>query len=364
MLDDWQNDTCEGQYLKTIYKKRINRNESLKDNTNSYFNPQNYGGQYHMGYQGMKNRPVMGMNGFGDQSILIDFERGRIVATQAIHANYNWSRLVHEPIRDGKPASISTTEVKQPAKPAIDPQQLILDNEAKQEAERKARQFWDDYYAKIFGEASADWLDYDDWLGIDNWESSADGLILLSEDFENLDQRDLLTDDRDDTWHVKQDSDGNSTYCNKKITNDDYATFNLGNENWRDYSISYRMKFATDKGGELETHIRKNSNRQGEYRSVINSVTGNNYLKYVKGKGAERINKKIAYGSRAAIRDQWADIQLIATGNYIEFHVNGKVVSYTKDDRLEKGAAMFAVTSHSEVCIDDIVIKKETPKVE
>jgi hypothetical protein len=192
------------------------------------------------------------------------------------------------------------------------------------------------------------------------FESVAEGSILLSEDFENSDQRDLLTDDRDDTWHVKQDSDGNSTYCNKKITNDDYATFNLGNENWRDYSISYRMKFATDKGGELETHIRKNSNRQGEYRSVINSVTGNNYLKYVKGKGAERINKKIAYGSRAAIRDQWADIQLIATGNYIEFHVNGKVVSYTEDDRLEKGAVMFAVTSHSEVCIDDIVIKKES----
>ena len=191
------------------------------------------------------------------------------------------------------------------------------------------------------------------------FESVAEGSILLSEDFENSDQRDLLTDDRDDTWHVKQDSDGNSTYCNKKVTNDDYATFNLGNENWRDYSISYRMKFATDKGGELETHIRKNSNRQGEYRSVINSVTGNNYLKYVKGKGAERINKKIAFGSRAAIRDKWADIQLIATGNYIEFHVNGKVVSYTKDDRLEKGAAMFAVTSHSEVCIDDIVIKKE-----
>jgi len=196
------------------------------------------------------------------------------------------------------------------------------------------------------------------------FESLAEGSILLSEDFENLDERDLLTDDRDDTWHVKQDSDGNSMYCNKKVTNDDYAAFNLGSEYWRDYSISYRMKFATDKGGELETHIRKNSNRQGEYRSVINSVTGNNYLKYVKGKGAERINKKIAYGSRAAIRDKWADIQLIATGNYIEFHVNGKVVSYTEDDRLEKGAVMFAVTSHSELCIDDIVVKKETPKVE
>ena len=49
------------------------------------------------------------------------------------------------------------------------------------------------------------------------------------------------------------------------------------------------MKFTTGRGGELETHIRKNSNRQGEYRSVINSVTGNNYLKYVKGFPSDKI---------------------------------------------------------------------------
>ena len=53
-----------------------------------------------------------------------------------------------------------------------------------------------------------------------------------------------------------------------------------------------------------------------------------------------------------------------ALNNSYLLHTRNKVVSYTEDDRLEKGAAMFAVTSHSEVCIDDIVIKKETPKVE
>jgi hypothetical protein len=149
-------------------------------------------------------------------------------------------------------------------------------------------------------------------------------------------------------------------YCNKKVTTDDYAGFNLGSENWRDYSISYRMKFTSGKGGELETHIRKKSSRQGEYRSVINSVTGNTFLKYVKG--ADRINKKIANGSKASIRDKWTDIQLIASGNNISYIVNGKEVASTEDDRLKKGAVMFAVTSKSELCIDDIVIKKETPK--
>jgi hypothetical protein len=120
------------------------------------------------------------------------------------------------------------------------------------------------------------------------------------------------------------------------------------------------MKFTSGKGGELETHIRKKSSRQGEYRSVINSVTGNTFLKYVKG--ADRINKKIANGSKASIRDKWTDIQLIASGNNISYIVNGKEVASTEDDRLKKGAVMFAVTSKSELCIDDIVIKKETPK--
>jgi len=184
---------------------------------------------------------------------------------------------------------------------------------------------------------------------------------LFSEDFENLDERDILTDDRDDHWLVKQDSDGNSIYCNKNvISTSDYAHFNLGSENWRDYSISYRMKFTPGRGGELETHIRKNSNRQGEYRSVIDSVMGYTFLKYVKG--ADRINKKIANGSRVPIRDKWADIQLIASGNNISYIVNGKEVASTEDDTLNKGAVMFAVTSKSELCIDDIVIKKEKAK--
>jgi endonuclease YncB( thermonuclease family) len=116
------------------------------------------------------------------------------------------------------------------------------------------------------------------------------------------------------------------------------------------------MKFTPGRGGELETHIRKNSNRQGEYRSVIDNMMGYTFLKYVKG--ADRINKRIANGSRAPIRDKWADIQLIASGNNISYIVNGKVVASTKDDRLKKGAAMFAVTSKSELCIDDIVIKQ------
>ena len=346
MLDDWQNDTCVGQYLKTIHERRISKN-GAQGNTGRVGMPGSYGGFFHTGYKGMKNRPVMGMDGAGGQTILIDFERGRSIVTQAVFDNmkfpgtafgYDWEKISYERIKNGKPSSRLTTAKS--AAPVMDPQELILHNEARRESDRKAKEHWDEYYDQIF------------------FGSSADGSILLSEDFENLDQRNLRVDDRDDQWYVKKGNDSNSMYCNKKVTTDDYAGFNLGSENWRDYSMSYRMKFTTGKGGTLQTHIRKKSNRQGEYRSYIDSFRGNTFLKYVKG--ADGINVRLGNVSIASIGDKWANIKLIASGNSISYIVNGKVVSKTKDDRLKKGASMFAVTSHSEVCIDDIVIKKES----
>jgi hypothetical protein len=44
----------------------------------------------------MQDRMIMGMDGFGGQSILIDFENGKIIATQAIHQDYNWKKIVYE----------------------------------------------------------------------------------------------------------------------------------------------------------------------------------------------------------------------------------------------------------------------------
>ena len=102
MLDDWQNDTCVGKYLKTIYERRITKNEKGKDPNSSRGYTKGYAGFFHTSYKGMKNRPVMGMDGYGGQSILIDFEKGRIVATMAVHLNYNWKKIVYDPIKKGK----------------------------------------------------------------------------------------------------------------------------------------------------------------------------------------------------------------------------------------------------------------------
>jgi hypothetical protein len=44
----------------------------------------------------------MGMHGRGGQQIVIDFERSRIVAVNAVFGNYNHHRIVYKPFRKVK----------------------------------------------------------------------------------------------------------------------------------------------------------------------------------------------------------------------------------------------------------------------
>jgi len=102
MLDDWQNDTCVGKYLKEIHKEKISKNHKYKDDKSAFSNPKSYAGFFHTSYSGMAKRNVMGMNGYGGQAIVIDFDKGRIIVVNSITENYSWKNLVHSVIKKGK----------------------------------------------------------------------------------------------------------------------------------------------------------------------------------------------------------------------------------------------------------------------
>ena len=102
MLDDWQNDTCEGKYLKSLFERKIKKNERWENNKDSFGLTKYYAGFFHTGLKGMKNRPIFIMDGYGGQIFTIDFERGRIVATIAIHRDFNWKKIGYSVIKNGK----------------------------------------------------------------------------------------------------------------------------------------------------------------------------------------------------------------------------------------------------------------------
>ena len=103
MLDDWQNDTCEGKYLKTIFNNRISKENEKRKGKEQWSFARGYAGQFQTHYKGInKKRAVMGMHGYGGQHVVIDFERSRIVVTNALHENFNYKKIVYDPIKKGK----------------------------------------------------------------------------------------------------------------------------------------------------------------------------------------------------------------------------------------------------------------------
>ena len=104
ILDDWQNDTCMGKYLKTIYENKIpkgNFNQRF-DLSNTFSGTKTYAGFFHTDYSGMKKRSIMGMSGYGGQEIIIDFDRSRILVIHSIHENFNWKKIVYSVIKKVK----------------------------------------------------------------------------------------------------------------------------------------------------------------------------------------------------------------------------------------------------------------------
>ena len=107
IMDDYQNNTCVGKYLKEIHKRRIPKNYNENKHEPEFNRTRSYGGQFHMDYPGLKNRVIFGFGGYGGNAILIDVENSRIVVLNSLHFNnkrfkYSVKKLLIDPIKNGK----------------------------------------------------------------------------------------------------------------------------------------------------------------------------------------------------------------------------------------------------------------------
>jgi len=98
ILNDWQQDTCVGKYLKSVYDNAIPKNKRYSSGFRLGYT-EKYAGQFHTHFQGI-HRPIVMMDGFGGQIFVLDFERDRIIAIQAIHENFNFKKLVFDVLND------------------------------------------------------------------------------------------------------------------------------------------------------------------------------------------------------------------------------------------------------------------------
>jgi len=101
IIEDYNSDSCIGDYLRTLYKNRITKKNEwgFKARSSEHYTKQ-YGGQFHMSLVGLEDRIIFAMGGKGNQQLVMDMENGRIILTNTVDMHYNWKKLVLDVIKE------------------------------------------------------------------------------------------------------------------------------------------------------------------------------------------------------------------------------------------------------------------------
>jgi len=122
ILNDWNSDTCIGNYLKDVYANRISK--GVNNIGDGY--SQSYAGFFHTGYPGISDT-VMGMDGYGGIALLINFDDNRIVYTHAVHRNYDYNYLVLKAIDQGTSHKPNQQSERPQCRKYINAEQYVLE---------------------------------------------------------------------------------------------------------------------------------------------------------------------------------------------------------------------------------------------
>ena len=96
MMNHWNNDTCVGKYLKTMYETRIDKKKDGYSMKRGNFNAtQSYGGQFHFDPIGIEDRPILMMDGAYGQQVVIDFDKNRIITAHSVERDYDYYNLIY-----------------------------------------------------------------------------------------------------------------------------------------------------------------------------------------------------------------------------------------------------------------------------
>ena len=110
IMDDWNSDGRVGDFLHTIYNKRIYKNDGRPEYRDIVTAAKKYGGQFYFDFIGMENREIIGLSGFAGQNILIDTENEKIIVVNSKYRNYDWKKIVYDKLSPSNSQSSNSSQ--------------------------------------------------------------------------------------------------------------------------------------------------------------------------------------------------------------------------------------------------------------
>ena len=96
VMNHWNNDTCVGKYLKTMFENRVDKNKQSTNTESASQYSHSYGGQFHFDIVGLEDKKILAMDGFGGQQLIIDFDKKRIISVASTDRHYDWYEIVYK----------------------------------------------------------------------------------------------------------------------------------------------------------------------------------------------------------------------------------------------------------------------------
>ena len=96
VMNHWNNDSCVGKYLKTMYENRVDKNKQSTNTQSASQYSHSYGGQFHFDIVGLEDKKILAMDGFGGQQLIIDFDKKRIISVASTDRHYDWYEIVYK----------------------------------------------------------------------------------------------------------------------------------------------------------------------------------------------------------------------------------------------------------------------------
>ena len=96
VMNHWNNDSCVGKYLKTMYENRVDKEKASRNTQSASQYSHSYGGQFHFDIVGLEDKKILAMDGFGGQQLIIDFDKKRIISVASTDRHYDWYEIVYK----------------------------------------------------------------------------------------------------------------------------------------------------------------------------------------------------------------------------------------------------------------------------
>jgi len=177
--------------------------------------------------------------------------------------------------------------------------------------------------------------------------------ILFQENFNDKKAQKLVNPNP--AWRIITDETDQEVFELDNTKGTGYPDFTIGNAEWTDFTISFRLRIFEKDGIVLILHFRENEEHKHGYVLGLQGDLGWVTLAY-KAFNSEWVPLNVEQFNYD--RNVWYNVRVAADGSKLSVYIDDFLVGQVQDERIRAGRFSVSAGPGTFIQIDDIVVEK------